>query len=319
MRALVRGEKQMVAYLLIRFVDEGRQHVDAVCLLSLVQLFPDQCCKRREHVDVADELIRRSAGLHHAWPADDQRCVRTVVVELRFGKRQGHSVVGQEQHGGIVNIEDSRPLPGIEWQLTVDRAQAAVYGAVLPERGSPTATGPSGGGTIEALCVRHPDHADAIRRLAGRVQRGVRLTDGVASAEPAPPVPAPEGAPPPDLVDVRIDGLVVTDMRDEGEKLEVRVKAADAELADEDEPEVVAAIPAGRPVSMEREVFPQLVEVALTQTERLMTTLFRAPVFEATLLTVQMIIIESVDNLLSANPLFQCQIRRCSRHNEWAQ
>ncbi|MDX2222542.1 MAG: efflux RND transporter permease subunit [Rhodospirillaceae bacterium] len=31
--------------------------------------------------------------------------------------------------GGFVNVEDSRPLPGIEWQLTVDREEAARYGA----------------------------------------------------------------------------------------------------------------------------------------------------------------------------------------------
>ncbi len=30
--------------------------------------------------------------------------------------------------GGFVDIEDTRPVPGIEWQLTVDRAQAAKYG-----------------------------------------------------------------------------------------------------------------------------------------------------------------------------------------------
>jgi len=34
-----------------------------------------------------------------------------------------------EQHDGIVNIEDSRPLPGIEWQIKVDRAEAARFGA----------------------------------------------------------------------------------------------------------------------------------------------------------------------------------------------
>jgi multidrug efflux pump len=34
-----------------------------------------------------------------------------------------------EEHGGIVNIEDSRPLPGIEWQIKVDRAEAARFGA----------------------------------------------------------------------------------------------------------------------------------------------------------------------------------------------
>ncbi|MCJ7591150.1 MAG: efflux RND transporter permease subunit [Woeseiaceae bacterium] len=34
-----------------------------------------------------------------------------------------------ETRPGIINIEDSRPLPGIEWQIKVDRAEAARFGA----------------------------------------------------------------------------------------------------------------------------------------------------------------------------------------------
>ena len=30
---------------------------------------------------------------------------------------------------GVINVEDSRPLPGIEWQIDVDRAEAARFGA----------------------------------------------------------------------------------------------------------------------------------------------------------------------------------------------
>ena len=35
---------------------------------------------------------------------------------------------GMEEIGGFINVEDSRPIPGIEWQLDVDRAQAAKFG-----------------------------------------------------------------------------------------------------------------------------------------------------------------------------------------------
>lgn len=35
---------------------------------------------------------------------------------------------GLESLGGVIDIEDSRPLPGIEWQVDVDRAQAAKFG-----------------------------------------------------------------------------------------------------------------------------------------------------------------------------------------------
>ena len=34
-----------------------------------------------------------------------------------------------ERHPGLINIEDNRPLPGIEWQIRVDREQAARFGA----------------------------------------------------------------------------------------------------------------------------------------------------------------------------------------------
>ena len=34
-----------------------------------------------------------------------------------------------ETHPGVTNVEDDRPLPGIEWQIKVDRAEAARFGA----------------------------------------------------------------------------------------------------------------------------------------------------------------------------------------------
>ncbi|MDP6258740.1 MAG: efflux RND transporter permease subunit, partial [Rhodospirillales bacterium] len=34
-----------------------------------------------------------------------------------------------EKTSGMINIEDSRPLPGITWEVSVDRAQAAKFGA----------------------------------------------------------------------------------------------------------------------------------------------------------------------------------------------
>lgn len=40
-----------------------------------------------------------------------------------------HVLDGMAAVGGFTDIEDSRPLPGIEWQVTVDRAEAARYGA----------------------------------------------------------------------------------------------------------------------------------------------------------------------------------------------
>ena len=43
---------------------------------------------------------------------------------------------GLEGIGGLINIEDSRPLPGIDWEIEVDRAQAAKFGADIDSIGS---------------------------------------------------------------------------------------------------------------------------------------------------------------------------------------
>ena len=47
-----------------------------------------------------------------------------------------HIRTGMDTLGGFSNVEDSRPLPGIEWRLEVDRAQAARFGANLVSIGS---------------------------------------------------------------------------------------------------------------------------------------------------------------------------------------
>ena len=41
-----------------------------------------------------------------------------------------------EQYPGVINAEDTRPTPGIEWQLNVDRAEAAKFGADVTLVGS---------------------------------------------------------------------------------------------------------------------------------------------------------------------------------------
>ena len=56
-----------------------------------------------------------------------------IEFASRFPDLLKQSVVNvrelMEQHPGVVNIEDNRPLPGIEWQIKVDRAEAARFGA----------------------------------------------------------------------------------------------------------------------------------------------------------------------------------------------
>jgi len=56
-----------------------------------------------------------------------------IEVSSRFPELLDEAVAdiraAMEGHTAVTNIEDSRPLPGIEWQIDVDRAEAARFGA----------------------------------------------------------------------------------------------------------------------------------------------------------------------------------------------
>jgi multidrug efflux pump len=60
---------------------------------------------------------------------------KPILIELssRFPKRLEDATAriraALESIDGLFNIDDTRPLPGIEWQIDVDRAQAAKFGA----------------------------------------------------------------------------------------------------------------------------------------------------------------------------------------------
>ncbi len=54
------------------------------------------------------------------FSARDAALVEKTIADVR---------VALEQHPAVTNIEDGRPLPGIEWQIKVDRAEAARFGA----------------------------------------------------------------------------------------------------------------------------------------------------------------------------------------------
>lgn len=57
--------------------------------------------------------------------------LRTLIAEAR--RVRAHMEDGME---GLIDIDDTTPVPGIEWQITVDRARAAMSGASMTEIGT---------------------------------------------------------------------------------------------------------------------------------------------------------------------------------------
>ena len=85
---------------------------------------------------------------------------------------------------GLIDVQDSRPVPGIEWELAVDRAEAAKYGldvttvgSVIPTRSAviPAAVGVDIGCGMMAVrtSVRAEHLPDSLRALRLAIEAGV--------------------------------------------------------------------------------------------------------------------------------------------------
>ncbi len=96
--------------------------------------------QRRPADEILAEVRERTADLAgvevetqtpRAGPGGDKPI--SIQVASRYPALLGGTVAAirgvMDQTPGLEDVEDSRPLPGIEWRVTVDRAQAARFGA----------------------------------------------------------------------------------------------------------------------------------------------------------------------------------------------
>ncbi|WP_337445662.1 efflux RND transporter permease subunit [Alishewanella jeotgali] len=96
--------------------------------------------QRRRAAVILDEMRERTAdlpGLILAFRQQQEGPAGGKPIELQVSAEDSSQIdaaVNQilarmQQLGGFIDIEDDRSLPGIEWRLTVDRAEAARFGA----------------------------------------------------------------------------------------------------------------------------------------------------------------------------------------------
>ena len=114
-----------------------RETPDQIGSLTLNFVDWDQ---RRTSDEILAEVRDRTAGLagitiETRKPDPGPPQGKPILIE--FSSRDAALVIDTiaqvraalEQHPGVTNVEDGRPLPGIEWQIKVDRAEAARFGA----------------------------------------------------------------------------------------------------------------------------------------------------------------------------------------------
>lgn len=125
-----------VEYLYVKTGDV-RGTPDQIGSLTLNFIEWDQ---RRTANEILAEVRERTAdlaGITIETRKPDSGPSQGKPIFIEFSSRDADLVVDTialvraalEQHPGVTNIEDGRPLPGIEWQIKVDRAEAARFGA----------------------------------------------------------------------------------------------------------------------------------------------------------------------------------------------
>lgn len=96
--------------------------------------------KRRKAVDITTDLREALNGIaginveflaNEGGPDGGNKPINIQVSAPTAKLDQAINTIetAMREQGGFVDIDDNRPLPGIEWRLNVDREQAARYGA----------------------------------------------------------------------------------------------------------------------------------------------------------------------------------------------
>lgn len=119
-------QEDLIGRIQLRYVDWSERRPSAVILEDV----------RRRTADLAGLVIEpeeQESGLTSGKPIQIELSSRQpeLLPEAVARIRQG-----LEEIGGLVDITDSRPIPGIEWRLRVDRDQAARFGADITTVGN---------------------------------------------------------------------------------------------------------------------------------------------------------------------------------------
>ncbi|MGF1626053.1 MAG: efflux RND transporter permease subunit [Alphaproteobacteria bacterium] len=141
------NERGEMASVYTRAGGQGQNQEAAEDVIGIISLEFVEWESRRPAVEIEHEILERTshlAGIHVEVREEEAGPPSGKPVQLevasQFPELLEPTVARlralMEGAGGLVDIEDSRPLPGIDWAITVDRAQAAKFGADLAQIGS---------------------------------------------------------------------------------------------------------------------------------------------------------------------------------------
>ncbi len=117
---------------------QGGQEV-AEDVVAVITLEYKEWGQRASAKEITAEVVKRTADLAGIWvePAEERKGPAAgKPIQIEFSAREPELLPAEvakvkahlETISGLVNVEDSRPIPGIEWRVAVDRAQASKFG-----------------------------------------------------------------------------------------------------------------------------------------------------------------------------------------------
>jgi len=117
---------------------QGGQEV-AEDVIAVITLEFKDWGQRRPAKEITEDILKRTADLAGIWvePSEERKGPAAgKPIQLEFSAREPELLPAEvakvkahlETVPGLVNVEDSRPVPGIEWRVAVDRAQASKFG-----------------------------------------------------------------------------------------------------------------------------------------------------------------------------------------------
>ncbi|MFQ5609368.1 MAG: efflux RND transporter permease subunit, partial [Woeseiaceae bacterium] len=122
------------------YAKTGSSNQGAEDQIGLITLNYIEWDRRRKSDDILAEIRANTAdlvGIAIETRKPDPGPPIGKPIRIEFSSREGDLLDAAvtrvratlEDHPAVINVEDSRPLPGIEWQIRVDRAEAARFGA----------------------------------------------------------------------------------------------------------------------------------------------------------------------------------------------
>jgi len=144
----------------------------------------------------AQERTRDIAGILIDRRKEEQGPPTGKDIQLQLSSRYPELIEGAiikvrqglTEIGGFINIEDSRPVPGIDWEITTNRAQAAKFGASVDLIGRAVQLVSTG----IKLAEYRPDDSDDeldVRARYPKEYRTIEQLDNIRVVTPAGQVP----------------------------------------------------------------------------------------------------------------------------------